>query len=86
MLVVFQERGEQKGNKGIEDPREQLGLREEPLENEDQRDPQGLLESLASQEYQVFLDELGSWGRLEDQETRWSKKLVVNKWRFSQQN
>lgn len=68
--MVFQEREEQKGTKGIEDPWEQPGLLVEPLESEALRGPQGLLESQASQEYQGFLDELGSWERLADQEKR----------------
>eukprot|EP00064_Thunnus_orientalis_P003187 superscaffoldBa00000253_g3196 len=64
------EREDQKGTKGSADLWEQLGLQEEPLESEDQRDPQVQLESQASQEYQVFLGVLGNWGRLEDQEIR----------------
>lgn len=68
--MVFQEREEQKGTRESEDPWEQLGLLEEPLESEGQRDPQGLLESQASREYREFLGELGNWGRLEDLEIR----------------
>ncbi|KAM7422509.1 hypothetical protein PAMA_010518 [Pampus argenteus] len=64
------EREERKENKGSEDPWEQLGLQEEPLESGDQRDRQGQLESQASQEYRVFLGVLGNWGMLEDQEIR----------------
>lgn len=68
--MVYQERGELKGNKVSEDPWDQLGLQEEPLENRDHRDLRGLLESLESQEFLVFLDERGNWGRLDDQERR----------------
>lgn len=70
VLEVFQERGESKGNKGSEDRRDQLGSQEEPLESEDQRDPRGQQESLANQEYLVFLEEQGKLGRQEDQEKR----------------
>lgn len=70
VLVVFKEREEEKENKGSEELLEQLGLQEEPLESVDQRDPVGQLESQASQEYRVFLDVLGNWEMLEDQEIR----------------
>lgn len=79
VFVVFQEREDQKGTKGSADLWEQLGLQEEPLESEDQRDPQVQLESQASQEYQVFLGVLGNWGRLEDQEIRAIEEKRVTK-------
>ncbi|KAK9529079.1 hypothetical protein VZT92_013196 [Zoarces viviparus] len=73
------EREEQKGIKGIEDPWEQLGRQVELLESEGQRDPQGLLESQANQEYREFLDELGNWGRLEEREIRGPPGVVGQK-------
>lgn len=60
VLVVFLERGAAKETQGTEDLWDQRGLQEEPLSNEGQRDLRGLLGSLASQGYQVFLDELGN--------------------------
>lgn len=85
VLVAPQETEEQKVSKVNEDILVRLAHQEEPLGNEGQRDPQDQLESQASQEYLVFLDELGNWGKLEDQvkretrETRGTKENLV-KW------
>ncbi len=70
VLEVFLEREDQKGTKGSEDSQEHLGLQVEPLGSEGLRDPQGLLESQANQEYREFLDEPENSERLGDQEKR----------------
>lgn len=70
VLLDFLEKEEQRGTKGNEALQEHLGLQVEPLESGGLKDPQGLLETRASQEYQGFLEELENRERLEDQEKR----------------
>lgn len=70
VLWDFLEKEEQRGTKENEALQEHLGLQVEPLESGDLKDPQGLLEIQASQEYQGFLEELVNRERLEDQVKR----------------
>lgn len=76
-LVVLPEREEQKEIKGIGVQWDQQVLLDERLENEAPRDPPDLQESLESQVYLVYLDELENWERPEDQVTRYKERPGV---------
>lgn len=70
VLWDFLEKEEQRGTEGNKAPQEYLGLQVEPLESGGLKDPQGLLVTQASQEYQGFLEELVNGERPEDRVKR----------------
>lgn len=70
VLWDFLEKEEQRGTKGNEALQDCLGLQVEPLESGGLKDPQGLLVTQASQEYQGFLEELVNGERLVDRVKR----------------